>query len=301
MKFKTLIIFAIILLIIILTGETIYLCIIGVESKPTKNLEKICVIKEETYQDRKIFTITKKDGIENDTTILYFHGGSYVAELSKEHWNFIKDIAVDTGCTIIVPDYPLTPKYNYEDVEQFSISFYEQLIQKIDTEKLIIMGDSAGGGLALGLCEKLGEKDLAMPNKLILISPWLDTTLSNSKIDEVQKLDKDLNKETLKLAGIAYTGENGINSNFANPILGLFSKLPETIIYTGTNDILNPDVSVLVEKANQEQKEITVKEEDGKGHIWIIKDEKERKQEAAYIDLINIINNSNNNANIVAE
>ena len=105
-----------------------------------------------------------------------------------------------------------------------------------------------------------------LPNKTILISPWLDVRLENPKIDEVQKEDKELNKEALKVAGIAYAGNDGINSYLVNPIDGDLSKLGNITIFTGTSDILNPDVHVLEEKAKEQGKEIEVKEYSGAGH-----------------------------------
>ena len=139
------------------------------------------------------------------------------------------------------------------------------------------MGDSAGGGLGLALEEKLSEENIEMPVKTILISPWLDVRLNNPKIEEVQKKDKELNKETLKLAGIAYAGEEGSESFLVNPIDGNLSKLKNVTILTGTYDILNPDVQVLKQKASEVGVGIEVKEYEQAGHIWMI--EKNSSQE----------------------
>ena len=105
-------------------------------------------------------------------------------------------------------------------------------------------------------------------------------------IDEVQKLDKDLNKEALKIAGVAYAGKNGGNSYLVNPINGPLDKLKNVIIYTGTYDILNPDVSVLVEKAKEQNVNIIVKEYSGMEHIWIVKDTETEAYDEFLMDLI---------------
>ena len=153
--------------------------------------------------------------------------------------------------------------------------------------EFILMGDSAGAGLALALYQRCGKLKRRLPNKTILISPWLDVRLKNPKIDEVQKTDEELNKETLLLAGIAYAGEDGINSYLVNPIDGDLSKLQNIVIMTGTNDILNPDVSILVEKAKQVGVNIQVKEYKGAPHIWIINQKGEEEViEQGWKDLI---------------
>ena len=97
-----------------------------------------------------------------------------------------------------------------------------------------------------------------------------------------KKLDKDLNKEALKIAGIAYAGKDGQASFLVNPIDGPVEKLKNVTIYTGTYDILNPDVKVFIEKAKNQNIEISLKEYQEKGHIWIVKDTTEQ----AYKDLV---------------
>ncbi len=288
----TIIIFAVALILIgiglIILG---YLKLADIESKEPVQIEDVCNVKIEEFNGRKVFVITPKEGTLSDTRILYFHGGSYMAEMSEAHWDFIKNLTVDTKSTIIIPDYPLTPKYTYKDVYNMVEPLYKEIVKRVDTDNLIVMGDSAGGGLALGLLEKVSQEDIAMPGKTILISPWLDVRLTNPKIDEVQKEDKELNKDTLKLAGIAYAGEDGINSYLVNPIDGDLSKLSNITVVTGTSDILNPDVDVLVERAKEQGTSIEVKEYEGAGHIWIInKKGDEELINKAYQDLIDMIN-----------
>ena len=228
---------------------------------------KICNIETQEFQSRKVFIVYPKDS-KTDLTIMYFHGGSYMAEATKEHWDFIQKLAIDTNSTVIMPDYPLAPKANYKDVFDFAEPFYKETINNIDTNKLIVMGDSAGGGLALGLMEKISSENIKVPNKIMLISPWLDTRLTNADIDEVQKRDKQLNKDTLKLAGIAYS--LGDDNNLVNPIDGDLSKLKNITIFTGKDDILNPDVYVFKNKALEQGIGIEVKEYENANHIWVI-------------------------------
>lgn len=251
--------------------------IVDIHTKAPNKIEETCQLETKQFMGRNIFIIARKDKEKSKTKILYFHGGSYVAEATNEHWEFIEQIVEDTGATVILPDYPLTPKYTYKEVFEMVVPLYKEILDKVDTNNLILIGDSAGGGLGLALEEKIGEENLPMPAKTILISPWLDVRLTNPEIDEVQKSDKELNKETLKLAGIAYAGEDGINSYLVNPIDGDLSKLKNVTILTGTNDILNPDTKVLKEKAEKVGIQIEIKEYEQAGHIWMI--EKNSNQE----------------------
>lgn len=285
-----------VLLILIGIGLIVlaYLKFTDIESKEPVEIEDVCNVKIEEFDGRKVFVVTPKEGEVSNTRILYFHGGSYMAEMSEAHWNFIRKLVVDAKAEVIIPDYPLTPKYTYKDVYNMVEPLYKEIVEKIDVNNLIVMGDSAGGGLALGLLEKVSEANIAMPSKTILISPWLDVRLTNPEIDEVQKEDKELNKEALKLAGLAYAGDDGINSYLVNPIDGDLSKLGNVTIMTGTSDILNPDVEVLEKKAKEQGKDIEVKEYSGAGHIWIINEKGDKDLiNKGYQDLIDMVNETN--------
>lgn len=293
-KFK--IIINVIIIVVLLVGLTIsYFLFSDIESKETKEIKESCNVEVERFMGRKIFIIRPKEEVEEERRILYFHGGSYMAEMSSYHWNFIENLVVDTKITVIIPDYPLTPKYTYKDVFKMVKPLYKEIIEEVKPENLILMGDSAGGGLSLALLEEMSEENYELPGKTILISPWLDVRLTNPEIDEVQKKDKELNKEALKVAGIAYAGDDGIDSYLVNPIDGDLSKLSNITILTGTSDILNPDVHVLEEKGKEQGIDIDIKEYEGAGHIWIINEKGDRDLvDKGYQDLINMVKDETN-------
>lgn len=288
---KTVILKTIIVLIalalIILSLTITYFFNIDIETKEPVKIEEECKIDTYEFSGRKVFTIKNENNVENKKYILYFHGGSYVAEATQNHWDFLEKIVKDTGYEVIMPDYPLTPKYNYKDVYNMVEPLYKEIVEKVGKDNLIIMGDSAGGGLALGLYEKLVEDNIGLPIKTILISPWLDVRLENTEIKEIEKNDNILNKEALKLAGIAYAGEDGINKYLVNPIDGNLSKISNIKIFIGTYDILYPDCKLLKEKADKVNGNVEIKEYDKAKHIWLIDNNSEQEiTQKAYKDLI---------------
>ena len=272
MGIKVKIAISVVLIIVILAGLTIsYFLFSDIESKETKEIRQNCNVEVERFMGRKIFIIRPKDEKVSEKKILYFHGGSYVAEMSNNHWDFIEQLVWDTKMTIIIPDYPLAPKYTYKDVFKMVKPLYKEILEEVESNDLILMGDSAGGGLSLALAEEMAEENYELPEKTILISPWLDVSLENTQIKEVQKLDKELNKDTLKLAGIAYAGgEENLQNFLVSPIQGDISKLKNIVIFTGSNDILMPDMYKLQEKGKKENVEIKINEYQGAGHIWLI-------------------------------
>ena len=266
-----------------------YYMIMDIETKIPQKANESCDIETKEFMSRKIFIIKPKTEQLSKKVILYFHGGAYVAEATTLHWDFLEKLANETKSTIVMPDYPLTPKYTYKDVFNMVEPLYKEIISKVDVKNLVMMGDSAGGGITLALAEKISQNNIQLPSKTILISPWLDVTLTNEKIKEVQKNDKYLNKEKLLIAGISYArDEEGMKSYLVKPINGPISKLKNVIIYTGTYDILNPDTHLLQEKAKKEGIDIQIKEYEQAPHIWIINNinKQDELQLKAYQDLV---------------
>lgn len=299
---------------IVLIAIGCYYFIIDRQSIVPDNINNVINIDTEHFMGRKVFKLTPKqendaqdnnflennieendlqENIQNNNNqnkvILYFHGGSYAAELTNKHWDFLAKIVNDTNFTVIVPDYPLTPKATYKNVLNMIEPLYKETIANFGAENVIVMGDSAGGGMALGLLEKMAINNIKQPAKTILISPWLDISMSNPKIDNVD--DKKLDKNKLYLAGITYSrGINKEDEYFVSPVKGKFNRLKNVTIYIGTNDMLNPDCYVLQEKAKQEGVEIEIKEYKNADHIWII-DNDDELAKTSYDDLVNTINN----------
>ena len=283
---------ALILLLVFIAANIFvsYYLLINRETKEPNIKEQTCNIKVEKFNERKIFIIETKESSKIEKEIFYFHGGSYVAEATENHWNFLQKLAIDANARIYMPDYPLTPKNNYKDVYEMVEPFYIEYVKKVDIENLIVMGDSAGGGLALGLMEKISESENILPQKIVLISPWLDVRLNNIKIEEVQKKDKILNKNNLQIVGQHYAGNDGIDSYLVNPIEGDLSKLNNITILTGTNDILNPDVHKLQGIAEKQGVIINLKEYEGANHIWFIENNSsEELIEKGYNDLLDMV------------
>ena len=237
-------------------------------SKLSKNTFSDYKFLQKKFMNRDVFIISsnRRDKQEKNRIILYIHGGSYVGELERYHWRFFKDIINDTNATIVVPDYPLTPEKTYIDVFKMMEPLYKEIVENIENKEFILMGDSAGAGLALALYQRSGILNYRLPDKTILISPWLDVTMDNPEIDEIE--DPVLKKSLLKLAGIKYAGKNGMKSYLVNPVLGPTDKLKNIYMLSGTKDMLNPDAKKF---ANLNEEKINFLEYPEAIHNFVLK------------------------------
>lgn len=279
-----------ILFFIVLT-ITLYMCLADIESEPPKEIILNYNLKQMSYKNRKVYILSSFSKSKNNKYILYLHGGSYVMETSYKHWQFLGDLVNETNTTLILPDYPLAPKYTYKDVFEMIEPLYKEIISRVGSENLILMGDSAGGGMALGLIEKINDENKNIPEKTILLSPWLDVRLENKKIDEIEKLDPSLIKQALIIAGISYAGKDGMENYLVNPIDGPIEGLKNVYIYTGTYDILNPDVHTFMKKVKEINADIKLIEVKKAIHIWMTyRDNKIYHAEKTFKDIVKLIN-----------
>lgn len=204
---------------------------------PRLNLD---ILKPNHKKGRKVWVLSLKNKPSN-FVVLFLHGGSYFVNITIQHWYFIELLAKKINATFVVPDYPLAPKFSCKDIYTFLDSLYENILTLFPEKKIIFMGDSAGGGLALGFAQKIKNEWRKNPDKIILFSPWLDITLSNPYINLIDKYDVMLSVEGLQNAGKIYAGDFDLKDYRVSPIYGNFENLGEISIFTGTHDILYAD------------------------------------------------------------
>jgi len=222
--------------------------------------------------------------------ILFLHGGGYVYELWDIYWIFFSKFIDDLGCTITIPIYPLAPQHGHEEVFNMIVPIYEQLISKVKFQDITIMGDSAGGGMSLALAELLKEKKVQQPGNIILISPFLDMSMNNPEIHEVENLDPILAVPALSYITKWYGGKKGSNNYLVSPIYGNFEGLGKISLFTGTNDILYPDAKKFKALADEKGIEINYYEYASMIHIWPLLSFPESKK--AIGEIIEIIKSS---------
>ena len=202
----------------------------------------------------KVYAFTPEN-ITHDTVIIYIHGGSYVSTASWIHFQFVDRLSHKTQALVLLPIYPLAPEYTHKDAFSQLNAWYQDIIKTHADKNIIIMGDSAGGGLALGFTQMLALNNAHLPNQVLLIAPWLDIRLNNDDIQQVQKFDPMLNQSAAEFLGDAWRGDTDSLYYQVSPIFGSFEGLPPIHIFVGTYDILYPDVMRL--KSMHPDKDIT--------------------------------------------
>lgn len=172
--------------------------------------------------------------------VIYVHGGSYLNEIVRQHWQFIGYVARHAPANVTVPIYPLAPNGTAETV----VPAMADLIAA-SPRPVTLIGDSAGGGLALAATQLLRDTGRPVPHALVLISPWLDLTMSHPDQPELARVDPMLDVPGLAEAGRIYAAGLGPEHPLGSPLKGALDGLPPITVYTGTRDVLHPDSIVL--------------------------------------------------------
>ncbi|MEJ2447302.1 MAG: alpha/beta hydrolase [Anaerolineales bacterium] len=235
---------------------------------PPGRFYKDYAINENLVEGRRYWKISPREN-PSRKNVLYLHGGAYVTNIKSIHWDLIGELISRTGVRVIVPDYPLAPTANFRVTYDFLAALYNHLIQEISPGNLVIMGDSAGGGLALGFAQQLRNFSLPLPSQLILLSPWLDITMTNPAVSEIVPYDKILDVPALIKAGKAYAGDLDPRDFRVSPIYGDLQNLPPISLFIGTHEVLMPDARKFKDLMNTNDFRLNYYEYPHMFHVWI--------------------------------
>ena len=224
--------------------------------------------QEDLLQGRKVWTISPRIHPSRQI-VLYLHGGAYVANINTIHWDLIKELIQRTNCAVVVPDYPLAPTDSWLQTYDFITAAYHQLLEDCSPEDLVFMGDSAGAGLALGFAQLLRNQSDPLPGQIILLSPWLDITLTNPSIPELAKRDRMLDLEALLAAGKAYAGELDAKDYRISPLYGDLQGLPRISLFIGTRELLLADARKFKSVMDERGLPLEYFEYPGMFHAWV--------------------------------
>ncbi len=205
-------------------------------------------------------------GTEPVRTVLYLHGGGFVGGIDRNHWKYVARLAQRLGVRAVLPDYPLTPTHTWKDTLPRLVDLFEKLAVE-SPQGVVLMGDSAGGGLAVGLAQLVAGRSGPQPTHLVAFAPWVDLTGRTPGTEEAAASDPWLTLSKLRLYG-TWWGAGDPPADAASPLFSPLSGLPPTLLMCGTRDLLLPQVRSLSEKARAAGTSVTYVEEPGLIHVY---------------------------------
>ncbi|HUC05267.1 MAG TPA: alpha/beta hydrolase, partial [Acidimicrobiales bacterium] len=213
--------------------------------------------------------------------VMYLHGGSYTFEISPVHYWFLAKLVRESQATVTVVIYPLAPESTAEHTVERVAALAHDLLDLHST--LVIAGDSAGGGLALAVTQQLVAAGATGVERLVLIAPWLDVTMSNPALDPVEDKDLMLSRAELIDAGRMYAGPLDPADPRVSPLNGEMKGLPPITLFAGTHDMLVADARALTHRARLVGVEVDYHEQHGMPHVYPLLPSKEGRAARAVL------------------
>ena len=182
--------------------------------------------------------------------VLYLHGGGYCVGSCATHRPLAAHIARAAGAVSYVPEYRLAPEHPHPAALDDALVAYRWLLsQNIKPAQIAIGGDSAGGGLAVATALAIRDAGLPQPAALVLISPWVDLTLSGDSAKTHAARDPMLSHSIGALWSRLYIGTHAANHPLCSPLFANLAGLPPMLIQVGSEEILLSDSQRLEQRA----------------------------------------------------
>ncbi len=206
--------------------------------------------------ENDVFYVNKDSA--SDHIVFYIHGGGYQHDFSPFHWKFIRKIIEHTDAAVIAPAYHLIPFGTCRDAFDLIVPLYQKYSGNYPEKKIIIMGDSAGGGLSLALTEYFKAEGIRLPDEVILLSPWVDVSMENPDISDYVRKDPWLSVPWAKVCGRHWVGTYDIHDYRVSPIHGDVSGLKNITVFAGTRELAYPDAIKMYNMLDKQGNELIV-------------------------------------------
>jgi monoterpene epsilon-lactone hydrolase len=181
--------------------------------------------------------------------VVFLHGGGYILEANPFHRQLAQKLAGDHGLAVSLVDYPKSPEHSFRTTHAVLNKTYAELRERYPGQEICLLGDSAGGGLALAFLQSLRDREVTpLPPRTTLISPWLDISMSHPQVPNYKERDFILALDALDYAAELYSGGKDLLQPLLSPLFGDLSNLGRIQLIFGSEEIFVPDCRALIEK-----------------------------------------------------
>lgn len=227
-------------------------------------------LKEQTFEDMQVFILNDQKS-SSQMVILYIHGGAWTNQPLNLHWLFMDKMAQALNAKVIAPIYPKVPHFSYQDTYPKMFSLYKEILASIESSnQLTIIGDSAGGNIALGLIQLLKRDGLPQPQDIILLSACVDMSLENPLIQEYEENDPMLASEGMEVITKIWAADKALKDPIISPIYGDFQGVGKITHFIGSHESLYPDAIQFDEKLTEQGVAINTFVYPKMNHVFVV-------------------------------
>ncbi len=205
----------------------------------------------------------------DERVIFYLHGGGYAVCSINTHRELISRLSRAARARALAIDYRLAPENPFPAAVEDSAKAYQWLLSTgLDPARLVIAGDSAGGGLAIATLVSMRDAGKPLPAAVVCLSPWVDLECLGESLTSKDEDDLMINRDDiLQMAG-AYLGGAHPRTPLASPLYADLTGLPPLLIQVGTAEELLNDSTRLAERAQAAGVHVTLEPWVDMIHVW---------------------------------
>jgi len=208
-------------------------------------------------------------GAAGDEVILYLHGGAYTSGSCASHRNAVSHIARAAGIRLLMPEYRLAPEHPFPAALEDALGAYRWLLGRgVPPGKVVLAGDSAGGGLALAVMVAARDEGLPLPAAAALISAWTDLAATGSSLKSRNEKDPWFDADEIAPMARNYHQDTDPRHPLVSPLYASLNGLPPLMLQVGDHEILLNDSTRVAEKAREAGVDVTLRVWPGMWHVW---------------------------------
>lgn len=205
----------------------------------------------------------------SERVLLYLHGGGYLFGPFGTEWSAMRTIAAESGSDFAMLLYPRAPEHDAATTLRVTRVAYAELTARYGAGRVVPVGTSAGGGLAVSLMAVLRDDADPQPPCAVLLSPGVDMTLLHD-VSPYEETDVLLSVAHVRSAGEIYAGALGAAHPIVSPVFGDLSRLPRMHVFVGGVELLRPGIEWFAERAFAAGTDVRLTIGDHEQHTWPI-------------------------------
>ena len=204
---------------------------------------------------------------ESSRPVIYVHGGGYSLGAPEVQRPLAARVATALGTRLWMPRYRLAPEHAYPAAVEDLCAVWQALDASERGETLLV-GDSAGAGLVLALAQHLRARGLERPAGLVLMSPWIDLSVSGASVETNAAHELLFSRPGLELMARRYAGASAPDHPGVSPLFAPFEELPPMLIQAGGHEMLLDDARRAALRAEQAGVEVELQVYEGQAHVF---------------------------------
>ena len=209
------------------------------------------------------------NGTADGGVILYLHGGSYTAGSLAYSKGFGGVLAEKMERIVLCVAYRLAPEHPFPSALDDAVEAYLRICKKYPSQRISIVGESAGGGLTFALAVKLKEMDVPAPACVVALSPWTDLTCSGSSFETNAEVDPSLFLDSLRTSADYYSLGDTTNP-LVSPLFADLSNMPPALVYAGSLELLLDDSVRITDRYGKFGSACELHIVEGMWHVFVI-------------------------------